>query len=167
MKAAVSPATLAIYDRYVKSFFEFAQQFGYLATRIKEKVVRLWLASLNVQGLSYGTICSHLSALRHYCKTLNLPCLFTSPRTNLLLRGIRQSLAVPPRTKEAATHRHVLRLYSAASILGHARHGFRAMITVAFLVSSDHLSFASLRQDISFAASLLRSTRLEAKWLWS
>ena len=163
MKAAVSPATLAIYDRYVKSFFEFAQQFGYLATRIKEKVVRLWLASLNVQGLSYSTICSHLSALRHYCKTLNLPCLFTSPRTNLLLRGIRQSLAVPPRTKEAATHRHVLRLYSAASILGHARHGFRAMITVAFLVSSDHLSFASLRQDISFAASSLRSTRLEAK----
>lgn len=83
-------------------------------SRYTDEVVQLWLAELHKDGLSHGTILTHLSALRHYAHSRNKRCTLTAPRTLLLLKGIKKSSRSQPATRPAVTLDHLRRIKDAA-----------------------------------------------------
>ena len=134
MDASISPATSHIYKRCLSRYNQFVQLVGYSSGTIDNKLVRLWLAHLNKQGLAYGTICSHLSAIKHWCKKQDLHINLNSPRIALILKGIKKTkgAALNMKKKGVATPSHIRRLWSTASILGKSKHRFRTMVVTAF-----------------------------------
>ena len=69
LDSAVSKKTSNIYMRYFTAYTEFCTDLSLPVQGIcSAKSVELWVSSLSKKGLSYGTIHSHLSALRHISK---------------------------------------------------------------------------------------------------
>ena len=92
MDKALAPSTVRLYKNSNKMFLDFCTAMGRTLTdAVKDETVELWLAQLSERGLSYGTIRSHLSALRHHCTRHGLSACLDSPRIQLILKGIKKN----------------------------------------------------------------------------
>ena len=100
----LAPTTRSTYSAGWKRFTSFCAEFGLLSTPASEHTLLLFVTSLAVSNLSYGTIKVYLSAVRHihvlsgFHTDLNNQ--FT-PRLQLALVGIKRSQAAasPQRTR--------------------------------------------------------------------
>lgn len=133
MDRSVCKSTTNSYKRHVAKYMEFCKHLG--VPSIKEegnKSVELWLASLSKKGLSYPTIVTHLSALRHMAKKEGLSTNCESNKIHLMLKGLKN--AHTPNKKNPVTLSQLKRLTSAASALDNRleRAQFRSLITLAF-----------------------------------
>lgn len=130
---AVGKSTAKAYGRHIAEYFGFCEQVGILSVRQgSSDSIELWLASLNKRGLSYPTILSRLSALRHMAKREGLKADCNTGRIQMVLKGIKNSYT--PKGKNPVTASHLSRLYRAAAGLPSrfetAR--FRSVISLAF-----------------------------------
>ena len=129
LNKSISTATAKIYDRYLKKFEQFACTVS-RRPRFNNSTIELWLVSLKKEGLAYGTIRSHLSALHHHCHKKGIP-ISDSPRLCMLLKGIKNDSSRPS-TKNTVTISHMKRLCAAAEKFGDQELKLKTMITLAF-----------------------------------
>lgn len=127
LDASVTPATAAVYDNYVSKYLNFAHNLGASTNSYHPSTVERWLASLNKQHLAYGTIQSHLSALRHHVNRLGITVDLNTPRIRMLLQGIKKSTISYPIEKNVVTLSHLKRLCTTTKSLM-----LKSMFTLAF-----------------------------------
>lgn len=94
VSVSVTETTSKAYKRFVDKFKTFAARVGISQkSMFTTKSVVLWVAELSKDGLTYGSVRTHLSGLRHYCKGLGILDPLDSPRLQLMLRGLRRTQA--------------------------------------------------------------------------
>ena len=135
MDQALAASTTRLYQNSNTMFKNFVVTIGKtLRKALKDGSVELWLAQLSERGLSYGSVRSHLSALRHCCARRGLPAQLDSPRIQLILKGIKRDYTKKAPRKAVATTAHLKRLISTSKVIfnrkEHCR--FAAMIALAF-----------------------------------
>ena len=83
--------------------------------KIKDKfkftpsVIELFVTLLS-HTISYSTIQSNLSAIRHYCKSKSITVTFDTPRLQLVLKGIKKTAMPTARVCTAVRIRHLRKL---------------------------------------------------------
>ena len=96
------------------------------------EALELWVASLSRQKVSYSSILTRLSAVRHKWKKLKGDRKLSSQRLTLMLKGLKRKSSKRPE-KNPVTMSHLKRLHNAANRLGKDRAClFKAMSTLAF-----------------------------------
>lgn len=132
--ASVSKATAIIYKRCAERYLSFCIMVGLPCWGRKSgQAFELWVTSLSKQGLSHGTIMSHVSAVRHHSREKGLRLMSETDRLNLILRGIKARTAKVSTKKVPVSSGHLRRLNQAAVMLGPLEAlRFRVMIAVAF-----------------------------------
>ena len=130
--ASVCPASAKIYKKYFNKFEKFCDDMGlFYRTEACKSSVELWIAHLKKEGLAYSTVLTHISALRHYFRKLDLKVSLDSERLKMLLKGFRNESKAGSKT--AVSSSHLLRLDRAAEILApKVACQFRCMMAVAF-----------------------------------
>lgn len=127
LEASVAPATARVYNKYVDKYLTFSTTLETSAAPFHHSLVEMWLASLSNQHLSYSSIQSHLSALRHHVNKLGLIVDLNTPRIRMILKGIKRSTPASLVLKNAMTLSHLRRLCSITDSLM-----LKSMFTLAF-----------------------------------
>lgn len=95
--------------------------------------VELWVASLSMKGLSFGTVQSHLSALRHISKRRGLSIDCQSEKLHLALKGLKRKAKSPIRKHPISTRQVNLIIRQADRILpSYTALSFKVMVSLAF-----------------------------------
>jgi hypothetical protein len=95
---AVTPSTLAAYQSGKRCYLSFCGQFSFSPLPLEERILCRFVASLLV---SYQSIHSYLSAVRHFQITCGLPdpALTSFARLAFALKGVKR--ACPPERRLA------------------------------------------------------------------
>lgn len=131
---SVSPGTFKTYKQYERRYHQFCRLMK-LPTHGSgcEESMILWITSLHKAKFSYGTILSHVAAVKHMFHRKGYPVVFQSERLRLLLKGLRPSDRTQKCKKVPVTRSHLKRLNQAATILDSSTAlRFRSMIALAF-----------------------------------
>ena len=131
--SSIASRTKTLYDKHWTQFKKFCVelQLPWRKDR-KMEALELWVVSLNRQKISYGSILTRLSAVRHKWKKLVGDRELSSQRLTLMLKGLKRKSRKRPE-KNPITMSHLKRLHNAANRLGKDRAClFKAMSTLAF-----------------------------------
>ena len=134
LESAVSQKTSNIYRRYFNAYTEFCTDLSLpVHGTCSAKSVELWVASLSKKGLSYGTIQSHLSALRHMSKRNSVQVICQSDQLEIALKGIKKK-GVAPSSKHAVSVNEVEQLqhYAVRALPSYMCTMFQLMVSLAF-----------------------------------
>ena len=102
-------------------------------TTYSKKSVELWVVKLSEEGKSYGSILSHVSAIKFFCTKKGKKLKFDTKRLKLILRGIKNSSPRPKLAAALSYDQLVCMVNSFMRVLGKANGiRFSAMITCAF-----------------------------------
>lgn len=92
MERSLAPATRTSYRRSVEKFRAFVEWMGVSdKDTFTAQTVEWWIAHLSLNNSSRGTIISHLSAIRHFCKAQGFHTSLESPKMKLMLRGLNRT----------------------------------------------------------------------------
>lgn len=168
MDEALADKTATTYQRYYNKFSEFCEK---LKLRPKGKgsahSVELWVAELSKCGLTYGTVQSHLSAVRHVSKREGLDIDIQSDKIQLALKGLKRKTIHAPK-KHAVSLSELALLQSKADVLpAHTSLMFRIMVSLAFFgflrpseycitTEDHHLKFGDIKLAKSGKSCYLR-----------
>ena len=93
LERGVAQSTLASYNAGKRRYYNFCAQFGFSPLHLSEVVLCQFVAFLFSESLSYQSIRSYLSAVRHLQITHGLPdpALASFARLDYVLKGVRRT----------------------------------------------------------------------------
>lgn len=133
---ALAPSTRKVYAKHVEKFREFCGTLGTTMRQgLRGETVELWLTQLRRRGAAYGTVRSHLAAVRQYCLQYQVKARLDTPRITLILKGIKKEQGQGKTVKNVITLSHLHRLTVAAAKIygkGFQQRRFSSMASLAF-----------------------------------
>ena len=133
---ALAPSTRKVYAKQVEKFREFCKTMGDTVRQgLQGETAELWLTHLRMGGAAYGTVRSHLSAVRQYCLQHHIKSNLDTPRITLILKGIRKEQGQRRTVKNVVTLTQLRRLIKATRKVygkGFQQRRFSAMMALAF-----------------------------------
>ena len=138
MDEAVASRTAMTYEKCFNSFNSFCSSLQLpLQGKDSAHSVELWVADLSRRGLCYGSVQSHLSALRHVARRNGLNIESCSDKIGIALKGLkRRTKSGPP--KHAISLSQLQLFHAGASLLP-------AKMCIVFKLMSSLAFFGFLR----------------------
>lgn len=96
LQKGLAASTQKCYQSGQHRFLSFCQQVNLQPLPATENTIALFIAHLGSQQISYKTIKSYLAAVRHLHISHGLSFVGASPRSQLIIRGIRRVQGDPP-----------------------------------------------------------------------
>lgn len=157
MDKSLAKSTASAYHRYWLKYESFCNEIGRSPNKFRNSVIIMWLTRLYQDKLTYGSILSHLSGLRHYCIKKNIRANLDTGSIRMTLSGIKKDSPLPKK-RGVVTRGHLKRLRCASqATLNNSNHvEFVAMVTMAFYgflrpseycisEAGHHLSFGAIK----------------------
>ena len=126
---SLSTKSAAIYEKCFDDYSTFCEEMSLPISGGQSKVsVELWVAQLVKKGLGYGTVQSHLSALRHMFKRKGIEIAWESEKLGIALKGLKKR-------RQQALRKHPVSLSMFKVMISFAFFGF--LRPSEFCVSSE------------------------------
>ena len=131
---SLSTKSAAIYEKCFDDYSNFCEEMSLPIAGGQSKVsVELWVAQLVKKGLGYGTVQSHLSALRHMFRRKGIKIAWESEKLGIALKGLKKRRQQTLR-KHPVSLSQIKSLYRGAEVTlpVYSCQMFKVMISFAF-----------------------------------
>lgn len=130
---SVAKSTSTMYDRCVGKFVAFCDKLGISPWTCTVRLVEDWVANLSKRGLSFKSVASRISALRHRFKRKGITTSLESDGLRLMLKGLKRESRSRSTARCPVSKSHLRRLVRLARRLGATQAPrFMTMVSLAF-----------------------------------
>lgn len=149
MGDALTKKSSKLYERYFNDYLKFCEEMSLPVGGTQSATsVELWVASLAKKGLGYGTVQSHLTAVRHMFRRNGIDITWESERLAVALKGLKKRKQ-PSAGKVAVSLSQIMVLHQSAevSLPSYTCQMFKVIISLAFFGFLRPSEFCKTEED--------------------